>query len=164
MHGSGWVWNSQCFPKLTAQNNTKTSERKRRYNCIAWAAGTKTQWWWPDTAAIATKDAYWPPGIPVTETIDAFLMAFGTKRYVECADPNLEARFEKIAIYAIVHPNGRLEPTHAGRQLRDGSWTSKIGQNVDICHTTLDAVGGPCYGTAVRYMKRAVRRRRSATR
>jgi hypothetical protein len=163
MRGSGWVWDQHRFPNLTAQNNQKTSERKRRYNCIAWAAGTKTNWWWPDPIAIAKNDAYWPAGVPAVETIDAFLLAFATRRYLECADSNLEPGFEKITIYGIVHANGHIEPTHAARQLRDGSWTSKMGQNVDINHTILNAVDGPCYGTPVRYMKRPVRQRRSAT-
>src|SRR5262249_54292740 len=140
MLGSGWAWDPRGFPNLTTQNNKKTSEERRRYNCIAWAAGTKTGCWWPDQAAIDRKLAFWPRGAPVDVTIEAFLLAFATRRYVECVDATFEPGFEKIAIFCIVHPNGDVEPTHATRQLRDGAWTSKMGRDVDIRHTILEAV------------------------
>jgi hypothetical protein len=61
----------------------------------------------------------------------------------------LEQGQEKIAIYA---RDG--EPTHAARQLEDGSWTSKLGPSVDISHAATSAVEGSLYGAVVRYMRR----------
>ena len=158
MLGRGWAWDPNIFPNLTPQNNIKKSDRHRRYNCIAWAAGSKKNWWWPDRNAIARKDAYWPPGVPVEVNIDAFILAFKTKRYEECGmDPTFEPGFEKIAIYEALDPDdNRIKPSHAARQLSDGSWTSKIGPNVDIQHMTPNAVGGGLYGTIVLYMKRPI--------
>lgn len=49
---------------------------------------------------------------------------------------DLEAGIEKIAIY--VDANG--VPTHAARQLADGTWTSKLGEWEDIQHKTLEAM------------------------
>lgn len=77
-------------------------------------------------------------------------MAYGTLGYVECADGELEAGFEKVAIYA----DAQFTPTHASRQLADGRWTSKLGKLEDIEHDTIDNVNCPTYGTAVRFMKR----------
>ncbi len=162
MPGS-WTWPPQTFPNLSAQNSEKTSEKAPRYNCIAWAAGVITQFWWPDPVAIANKEAVWPAGVPIDLTIDAFLLAFETKGFAQCADARLEHGVEKIAIYGTVNANAGIEPTHAARQLPDGSWTSKLGRNVDIRHTTLDAIDGPLYGTAIAYMRRPIQTAVSAS-
>jgi len=58
--------------------------------------------------------------------------------------------FEKVAIYAL---DG--EPTHAARQLSDGTWTSKLGKDIDITHT-LRALEGSTYGQVAAYLKRAL--------
>ena len=36
------------FPKLRGKAYQVTSPRNEAYNCIAWAAGDTTDWWWPD--------------------------------------------------------------------------------------------------------------------
>ena len=36
------------FPNLKADGYQVTSPQSLEYNCIAWAAGDNTQWWWPD--------------------------------------------------------------------------------------------------------------------
>ncbi|OZE22149.1 hypothetical protein CH262_18940 [Rhodococcus sp. 05-2255-1e] len=62
----------------------------------------------------------------------------------------LEADREKIAVYA---KNG--VPTHAARQLADGTWTSKCGKSNDITHMDTEHVGGDIYGEVAFYMARA---------
>jgi hypothetical protein len=138
-------------------NSKKTSARSRRYNCIAWAAGIVTQFWWPDPVAIANREAFWPAGAPVDTTIDAFLAAYGTVGFAECTSSDPEIGIEKIAIFGTINAAGGIEPTHAALQLPNGQWTSKLGRNVDIEHATLEAVSGPLYGIPVRYMKRPAR-------
>jgi hypothetical protein len=59
---------------------------------------------------------------------------------------------EKIAI-----DTDGAKPTHAARQLADGTWTSKLGQAEDICHQTLDALAGGLYGNVAQIMSRQVR-------
>ena len=59
-------------------------------------------------------------------------------RHENCESGDLEVGFEKVAIYA--QADGA--PTHAARQLPDGTWTSKLGQEVDIGHTDLQGVSG----------------------
>lgn len=141
-------WNAGDLPNLTANNHSITSSYSRRYNCIAWAAGNDTQWWWP------VGRYYWPPNIPREETIDAFVRAYGTVGYCKCDDGSLEPDFEKIALYATQGTVGGLTPTHAARLLPSGRWTSKLGVCEDIEHENVDSVACPTYGTAVIYLKR----------
>lgn len=133
------------FPRLTADNNQITRPRDRLYNCIAWAAGDTTRFWWPDEWG----QSFWPPGVPREETMAAFVLAYETEGYKSCLDGTLENRREKIAIYTL---DGK--PKHAARQLDDGQWTSKLGRYEDIRHATLDAIEGPVYGTVVMFMER----------
>ena len=100
------------FPALLTLNVTSPGEP--RYNCIAWAAGTNTQWWWPDGRN------YWPMDAPLLDGLDAFVAAFATLGYERCSDGILEDGFEKIAIY-----QSSDGVQHASRQLNTGYWTSK---------------------------------------
>ena len=137
------------LPNLTARNWGVTSPSTNRYNCIAWAAGDNSRWWWPEGSY------YWPDGAPRECSLSAFLAAFGTLGYEECATPDLERPTEKIAIFALQNvSNGSPQPTHAARQLSDGRWTSKLGPSVDIVHSTLHHVSGTEYGIPVRFMGR----------
>ncbi|MBI4027853.1 MAG: hypothetical protein HY360_22905 [Verrucomicrobia bacterium] len=123
----------------------KTSDRTPAYNCIAWAAGETHRRWWPDQM----KTGYWPKGIPRESTLAAFVQAFGTLGYEPCDKPKLEAGFEKVAIYV----GEGDKPKHAARQLPNGRWASKLGDEIDIEHD-LNGVEGTIYGKAVRFLKR----------
>jgi hypothetical protein len=46
-------------------------------------------------------------------------------------------------------------PTHAARQLPDGTWTSKLGISEDIQHA-LDDLAGAVYRAVVQILKRAL--------
>lgn len=123
------------FPQLSEANARLTSPRDPGYNCIAWAAGDTSRWWWPQS------QAYRPAEAPREETVQAFMAAYAILGYIRESGPELESGIRKIAIYAST--NG--QPTHAARQLPDGWWTSKLGRNVDIAHE-LYALEGPAYG------------------
>ena len=144
-------WPQQEFPALTDQNCAVVSPITRRYNCLAWAAANNARWWWPDAMGIG----YWPPNVPREETVDAFLRAYGTLGYSQCADGSLELDIEKIVIY--LDTSGT--PTHAALQLQDGRWTSKMGGYEDIEHATPEALSGPRYGKPSIYMSRARQQR-----
>jgi hypothetical protein len=141
-------WPPDALPNLTEQNCRETSQKTRAYNCIAWAAGDDQHWWWPGPIR-----GYWPLNVPREETLEAFILAFGTLGYRECADGSLEANIEKVALYAEL-VSGVLVPTHAARQLQDGCWTSKIGAFEDVEHLTVNDVNCAAYGTPVRYLSR----------
>jgi hypothetical protein len=65
------------FPGLQTSPFRVTSPATRDYNCIAWAAGDTTRWWWPDPDP--DNDAvYWPSNIPIEETTGAFAAALAT--------------------------------------------------------------------------------------
>lgn len=123
------------FPKLGHGDFDVTSPPDIRYNCIAWAAGRSDRYWWP------AAGYYWPPGLPLDITLQNFLDAFATEGYVQCESPDVEPGIDKIAIYSQL---GR--PTHAARQLPDGTWTSKLGPQWDIAHKNLVGLEGVAYG------------------
>jgi hypothetical protein len=143
-------WPQHELPNLSDKTCEITSPAKRRYNCIAWAAGSDTRNWWPDPVGVG----FWPAGVPREVTFNAFLAAYRTLRYEVCTNASLEPGLEKIAIFGQLNVAGLLEPTHAALQFESGEWTSKLGPFEDVRHKTLDAVEGPAYGTALFYMAR----------
>lgn len=70
--------------------------------------------------------------------------------YEKGDDFGLEIGIEKVAIFA----DENFLPTHAARQLEDGAWTSKLGEEEDIMHVQLDHVSGLVYGVPVLVMRR----------
>jgi len=135
----------EAFPKLkTSSLFAVTSPPDEQYNCIAWAAQDTARFWWPDRM----QTAFWPAMAPRAETIEAFVAAFASLRYEECDSPELEADFQRVAIYAIED-----RPTHAARQLPNGRWTSKLGKAEDIQHLPED-IEGSLYGRVVRILRR----------
>lgn len=136
-----------AFPALRSEGFEETSPPSQKYNCIAWAAGSASQWWWP----YQHPAYYWPEGLTREVTLDAFLRAFVSLGFEPCPTGELEAGFEKVAIYAL-----RGKPTLAARQLADGGWTSKLGKEVDITHA-LGGLEGPVYGQVAAYLRRPLR-------
>src|SRR5438309_904887 len=111
----------QAFPGLRGTAYQVSSPSDDDYNCIAWAAGDNSQWWWPDEPD-QPDSAHWPTGVPREETLDAFRQAFATLGYMACNDEQPETGYEKIALFALAGM-----PKHAARQLSSGRWTSKLG-------------------------------------
>lgn len=137
------------FPNLIVYGYKLTSPDTIDYNCAAWAAEDNQAWWWPD----AQNQHYWPPDVPREETLEAFRRAYQTLGYEVCQNYVLEEGFKKIAIYV----NSSQMPTHVARQLPDGKWTSKLGQDEDIEHNNLEGLTGqPGYGEVACIMKRPI--------
>jgi hypothetical protein len=65
----------------------------------------------------------------------------------------LEKGFEKVAIYV----KGNQNPTHAARQLDSGIWTSKIGNEEDIEHSSPAVLEGLEYGAVAVVMKKSIK-------
>ena len=129
------------FPNLTSGGYEITSDFSLDYNCIAWAAGDISRWWWP-----AAGD-HWPID-DTSATVSSFSRAFAEIGYRQANDDSLEPGYEKVALFA---KEGRI--SHAARQLPNGRWTSKLGSDVDIEHDLCD-IEGEVYGTVVRLLKR----------
>lgn len=134
------------FPDLRQARYEVTSPADAGYNCIAWAAGDTSRWWEPDSWNLR----YWPADVPRDYTLQAYVEAFRWLGFVECPDASLEEGWEKVAIFA--RDDGT--PTHAARQLPDGTWTSKLGQLEDIKHYQLEQVSGEHYGQPVVILRR----------
>ena len=132
------------FPRLAISGFQLNSPFDSTYNCIAFAAGDFTRWWWPDPIY------YWPTESPRSETVQSFQHAFSTLGYFECNDGTRESDYEKIAIFTL-----RGVPTHAARMLHDGKWASKLGVSQDIIHAE-DGVNSNRYGEVACFMKRGL--------
>jgi hypothetical protein len=91
---------------------------------------------------------FWPTGVPLADSVDAFIIALSSLGFVPCNDAGIAANLEKIALYAI---NGRVK--HASGQMANGRWRSKMGKSVDIEHE-LEAVEGPFYGQLAAILQR----------
>jgi hypothetical protein len=61
----------QQFPNLAGEGYLITSPDTIDYNCVAWAADSEEEWWWPDSMA----QEYWPADVPREETLPAFTAA-----------------------------------------------------------------------------------------
>ena len=135
----------QLFPELVRDGYAVTSPRSDSYNCYAWAAGDDTRVWFPD----GNHQHYWPIRLR-NRRIETYSEAFATIGYTPCGtDHGLEVGHEKVAIYAI----GFLVE-HMARQLSDGTWTSKCGEDEDIVHHTLSSLEGDEYGHVRLILKR----------
>jgi hypothetical protein len=94
------------FPGLVQGNYAVTSLRSKHYNCVAWAAGDSTKWWWPGANV---DEEYWPESIDRLETLDSFQAVFASLGNTVCQRDDLEPGFEKVAIFA----TDELAPKHA---------------------------------------------------
>ena len=134
----------RAFPGLSPGSWRPTSPVTPLYNCIAWAAGEATRWWWPE-------HGYWPDAAPRIVSVDAFVAAFGSLGYEVTNNLDLQPGLEKVALYV----DDQNRPTHAARQLPSGHWTSKLGGFADIEHA-LGGLEGQQYGTVRVILSRPV--------
>ncbi len=120
--------------------------------------GEKTTWWQPPIFVkppLKRGNTYfWPEGAPWDRTVDAYAAAFATRHYVRCPDGTLERGYEKIVIYGQRVGNAPARFQHAARQLRNGRWTSKLGNLKDITHHSPENLTGDFYGEPMIYMRR----------
>jgi hypothetical protein len=132
------------FPNSDYDKFNITSNKDRKYNCVAWAAGSSDKWWWP------VEGAYWPLNARREISINAFVEMFEMLGYELCKNENFEIGFEKIIIYA-----SNDKPTHVSRQISEEKWTSKLGESFDIQHT-INSMANGLYGNIVRFMKKQI--------
>ena len=136
------------FLTYGSENHTITSPCTNNYNCIAWASGCNTDWWEP------YGSNYWPPSVPKELTLQAFEMLFKVQGYELCENGELEDGFEKVSIYVKFYDDGTIRPSHVASQLKNGNWSSKLGNLEDIEHHELDSLSGPAYGYPIKYLRR----------
>ena len=143
----------QAFPKLQSDEKFEiTSKDTPIYNCIAWAYNIDNCWMWPNTGEYTFLDGvhYWPSSEIIDCNVHNFIDAFKLKGYECCDNSDLEEGYRKIALYVT---SGTEICTHAARQKRDGSWTSKLGCWNDIQHGSPETVENHEYGDVYCFMK-----------
>lgn len=137
------------FPKLADGDFEITSPVDKRYNCVAWAAGSNDGFWDPKEDAIEGLPFYWPGDLLKNDySLDNYRMAFERHEFQCCDNDRYEEGFEKIALFLM---DGLF--SHAARQIGPELWTSKLGGNVDIQHYLYDLEGDQ-YGKVALFMKR----------
>ncbi len=135
---------ADCPGLLTTPYEIK-SARDPKYNCIAFAVGDVTHFWYD----AKISGYYWPPGTPSADSLEGWIKVFTDHGYRYADDDSLEPEYEKVAIYASADG-----PEHVARQKASGVWTSKMGKGHDIDHSTLTALEGATMGKVVTIMKR----------
>lgn len=110
--------------------STGSNDKPGAYNCIAHSLRVYDRWVWPGTTV---------------EEFDRLFYSHGFKR-IGLLDYAFKGETEKVVLYAKFHGDGRIECTHAAKQLADGTWTSKLGSGPLIRHSSPDALAGPSYG------------------
>jgi hypothetical protein len=133
------------FPALVGTNYSEESKETDVYNCIAFALGDVSQWWWPRKGF----GIYWPPGFQLSDSVDVLVRIFEVHGYSICDGPRHEIGYEKVGIYS---RDGRFK--HAVRQLESGRWVSKLGEWQDIEHEKVEHVEGAAYGVAECFLRR----------
>ena len=133
------------FPNSVAEPFTITSPITRNYNCIAWAFGDDSKWYWPDDYGIG----FWPIPLKRECSSESFVDLFKSIGFVPCKTDKYETNFEKIALFLDVHGF----PTHAAKQIDEHKWSSKLGELHDVGHT-IKSIEDGLYGKAIIFMKR----------
>jgi hypothetical protein len=98
---------------------------------------------------------FWPPDALQDEDnddIDALKRAFAQIGYEDCDNGDLEAGYQKVALYA----HKKDDWLHAAVQEANGEWSSKLGVGYDIRHKSPQCVEGPIYGKVVCFMKKRI--------
>jgi hypothetical protein len=139
------------FPGLIDSMYEPKSQKDPNYNCVSFALGDlKTFWEDVRINGRRVPGYYWLDGVP-DNTMPGWLKVFSTFGYHETDNAELEADFERIAIYG-----SPKIPQHVARQRASGVWVSKLGEGKDIEHT-LTGLQGKLYGTVIKIMKRKCR-------
>ena len=133
------------YPNLALTEYAVTSPKSQEYNCFAWVAGDQERWWQPTPE----DEFYWVQGVPMEETLSAYIQAYQKLGYAICDNAVLETGYEKIALYV----NDEGIPTHAAKQLSTGKWSSKLGWLEDIEHE-LEGLIGEKYGKIAQVLRR----------
>jgi len=139
----------ELFPALAVFGYKILSRPTDRYDCVAWAAGDTTRWWWPDLKG----KRYWPENVERKRTLDVFKKVFENLGYFICDNGNFEEGYDKIAIY--VNENGK--PTHVTRQFWKNVWISKIGEWELVEYYNVNALYDGICGDIAVFMKRPIK-------
>lgn len=132
-----------AFPNLSDEGFEIVEQSSESYNCMAYAAGDTTEWWWPNGID------YWPPWATLNNKIESLVEMFAGLEYEQCDDSNAKIGYEKVALY---ENEGEFE--HAALQMPNGRWRSKMGEGPVIEHPRPESLAGGMYGDPTILMRR----------
>ena len=136
-----------AFPNSQAEPFEITSRETGDYNCIGWAVGDSTKFYWPGPSEFF----FWPNEIPRNESLETFQLFFNSLVTKSVPTASWKRAFKKSRF---LKKNGL--PTHAARQLADGFWTSKLDVLEDVKHS-LGAISGGFYGEIALFLRKNAR-------
>ena len=137
--------------EMSGFNNCEIVGRPtHRYNCIAWAFGDNTRWWWP------AYGAFWPEeclvedensysGIDEVKSFEKLFEYIGAE---ETTNDKPEKGYVKLAVY-----KGARNYKHMARLLPDGQWTSKMGDCAKVVNRYPEDLAGGVYGNVSKIIK-----------
>ena len=130
-----------------------SSDVSDEYNCVAWALGNRDLWWEPHTPGSIMEDrGYWPDGLPHDRAPETLRELFRQQGFVDCENGDLDSRSVKISLCRMQDADGSYIWTHTARQLRSGSWTSKLGNSYEVTHRRPEDLDGRLYGDVYAFM------------
>lgn len=135
------------FPNINQNNSNVIGHKTRNYNCIAFAFGDQTRWWWPDGSHFWPKDCLDPDE---SESFEKLFRKVGAKiTPIDRVDKIAhDPKYVTLAIYA--DEDGAIN--HLAVLNEDNTWTSKLGANYLIEHE-YDALTQGSYGDIVAIAK-----------
>ena len=141
-----------AFPDLYRTGYEVTSQEDDYQNCIAFAAGRPNGVWTP----YAGNGYYWPRGLPRKTDVETFVKLYKLEAGYDPCDPSDEGEYEEGVEKVALYVDANNEVTHAAKQNKDGTWTSKLGDWEDVRHNSLEGVGGdaPAYGKVAKFLRR----------
>lgn len=155
------------YPQLRSHgykvSSETTDDKPVKYNCVAFAAGGDTKFWWePSTfnsKPVKRPGRFWPDGIDTDDSIETYVKVFESLGYSVCKNEirdciKVDLLYEKVIIYG--YPERAF--SHVAYQLYFG-WVSKLGDWQDIKHKTFNGLEGDYYGNVAVVMKRRCKTR-----
>jgi hypothetical protein len=126
------------------ENYDEASEWNFDYNCLAFVLGDYENWWEP----LGLYGHYWPPGFPEDVTVETVTKIIKLHGFVVELAPGTPPRADSIAIFA------KGEDWEHFAKFVDGIWSSKIGEDHDITHSSPEILEGDLYGRVVKILSR----------
>lgn len=133
----------QDFPDLRMLGFERTSAPDPSYRCLSFAIGETAKNWWPGDYP-ASSDDFWPVPYSGSGGVAAFLVGLATIGFVPCGSADVEAGYDKIALYAL-----HDEVRHAARRLIRGGKASLAPTRTS--HTRLRGWKGRSTGRSLRF-------------
>jgi hypothetical protein len=134
------------FPLLRrSENYTEASIEDFNYNCFAFVLGDYRNWWEPP----ALFGHCWPPGFTEDVRVETATAIIKLHGFIVELERNTVPLAESIAIYA----KGKDWEHFA--KFENGVWKSKIGEDHDITHSSLELLEGDMYGHVVKILSRS---------